>query len=65
MTATKYAEHDQRHECQKEFRGGGQEIGNNKIVEHVGYRLLDLANGDVTQQVIDRSVHDFRERLRV
>jgi hypothetical protein len=32
---------------------------------HSGYQLLDLAEGDVTQQLIDRAVHDFSKGLRI
>ena len=47
------------------FRGGGQKIGTTKLSNMSATRLLNLADGDVAQQVIDRGVHDLGEGLRI
>jgi hypothetical protein len=47
--------------CEAEVRQDELHFGK----RHSGYQLLDLAQGDVTQQLIDRAVHDFSKGLRI
>ena len=56
------------HRQHEYFGAGDAQFGQNKLhfcKRHSGYQLLNLAYGDVTQQLIYRAVHNLRERLRI
>jgi hypothetical protein len=58
----------QGHQQHEDLRAREAKIGDLELhfgKSHSGYQLLDLAEGDVTQQLIDRAVHDFSKGLRI